>query len=231
MSNDLWDYLESQAARIQSQFDRHLVRYEDSTYNKLSQDPSFEGWSDLFWTSSNIRKAHLKTVRSKGMWLLHVNVFPVHNANLPIVGFDIVANRKKVSGAFFDFSPIHERQVKTNPLIQMFKSKVATLDWSSKRDLPDWAQNIFSDDMVAVNNLKEGEELDSLFSAFFALLELFLEQCDSSLFVTENTFKDGLNKYCQFQRQNKHLHNAIRALGISDKNRETYINRVLFEYI
>jgi hypothetical protein len=38
-----------------------------------------------------------------------------------------------------------------------------------------------------------------------------------------------LNKYCENQKMNPHLHRSILAMGISEEAKERYVNNVLFE--
>jgi len=38
-----------------------------------------------------------------------------------------------------------------------------------------------------------------------------------------------LNKYCSNQKLNPHLHRSILAMGISEEDKDDYVNNVLFE--
>ena len=102
----LWDKLNDYAAHIRGKFQDNFTEYEEPAMNDLY----FKDWDDRFWHSPIVNKAHLKTIvpaDGKGLWLMHVNVFPKAGLELPILGFDIVAGPKKITGSFMDLSPLH----------------------------------------------------------------------------------------------------------------------------
>ena len=102
----LWNELNEYASYITKRFDEYFVRYNNPKYTDKMH---FDGWTDTFWQSEVIRKAHLKTIvpqDGKGLWLMHINVFPKEGIELPILGFDIVAGPKKITGSFMDYSPM-----------------------------------------------------------------------------------------------------------------------------
>ena len=105
MTHQLWDRLNDYAAHIRGKFQDNFTEYDDPAMNDLH----FKDWDDRFWHSDQVDKAHLKTIvpaDGKGLWLMHVNVFPKAGLELPILGFDIVAGPKKITGSFMDFSPL-----------------------------------------------------------------------------------------------------------------------------
>ena len=53
-------------------------------------------------------------------------------------GFDIIAGKKKVTGAFHDFSPLLQKE---HPLTEWFKNETSWYKPSKERELPDWRQN------------------------------------------------------------------------------------------
>jgi hypothetical protein len=106
MDSVIWNRLRLLATEIEEVFDKHLVRYENP---KLTRH--FDGWSDKFWKSDSIRKAHLKIIEpgtegNRKLWLLHINVFPQPWMDLPILGFDVVSGPNKISGSCIDYSPV-----------------------------------------------------------------------------------------------------------------------------
>ena len=90
--------------------------------------------------------------------MMHLTVFPHTDDGSPVFGFDLIAGPKKVAGAFHDFSPID----KNHEMLLGFKQRVSPLTWSKKRELPEWARNIFSDDMVSAGFITDVEELESV---------------------------------------------------------------------
>ena len=65
------------------------------------------------------------------MQLTHV--FPVLNNDGPIYGFDVIAGKNKMTGAFHDFSPSSDYD---NPMIAGYKESVADFIPKKQRQLP-----------------------------------------------------------------------------------------------
>ena len=222
--NPFWDKLDTFAMSIASQFNNHLEEYHNEKHVQ-----NFDGWIDTFWRSDNIRKCHLKTIRDGKMWLLHINIFPKDGVNLPILGFDIVASKSKISGSFFDFSPVIPNS--NTAVLEMFKQATQNLEWNKPRDLPDWAQAIFSKHMVAAGAITDGPELEQLITLATQLIGIYLICSLDSKLVTTLPTNRIINKYCKHQKMNRHLHRSILAMGISEKDKDYYVNNVLFEEI
>lgn len=223
-NNPLWDKLDMFALSLGETFSNHLKPFHNEKH-----DQQFDGWTDSFWCSDNIRKCHLKTINDGRMWLLHINIFPREGVNLPILGFDIVASKTKISGSFFDFSPVIRDPI--HPLCVLFKESVKDIEWNKPRDLPEWATEIFSESMVAAGSITYGDELDQLIDVSTGLIGDYLASCNDSQLLTTSPTKTQLNKYCKNQKMNKHLHRSILAMGISEEAKDRYINNVLFEEI
>jgi Ferredoxin-dependent bilin reductase len=227
----LWNRLNEYASYIESKFDQHFDRFDNPKY---TDDMHFPGWTDTFWQSVSVSKAHLKTIvpeNDKGLWLMHVNVFPRPSIELPILGFDIVAGPKKITGSFMDYSPLHGFP---HPYHQYMEMRVKGLEWNKPRELPQWAQEIFSPDMIAVGNINTEEELDQFIQVTKDLLNHYLDNIISNSFVLYKGSRDTkplLNKYCTNQKMNPHLHRSILAMGISEEDKDRYVNNVLFEEI
>lgn len=224
---DLIDQCREVAVALRQTFDMELVPYTNSKHIH-----DFDGWQDDFYTSSKIRKAHIKTIEPAGknrkQWLLHMNVFPNPNIDAPIFGLDIVATPNKISGVFCDFSPTTENQTQFTDL---FTEITKTLEWKRERELPPWAQEIFTEEMIAAGSVKHGPETDQLILAVGYLTEAYFN------FVSELSPNPDLdttkaqNKYCFFQKQNKMLHSSILSWGISEEDKDHYVHEVLFEEI
>lgn len=223
----LWIKLNGLADHIATQFDQHFVEYDNEAMKGLE----FKDWTDRFWHSDQVYKAHLKTIvpeDGKGLWLMHVNVFPDPSIELPILGFDIVAGPKKITGSFMDYSPL---QGFPHPYNDYMKKKVSDLEWKKPRELPPWAQEIFSEDMIAVGNINTDEELDQFIQVTSDLVNYYLSELEQNAFPTNRNILPLLNKYCRNQKMNPHLHRSILAMGISEEEKEAYVNNVLFEEI
>lgn len=219
----IWDQLIDLSEQIETLFDEKLICYD------INEDINFTGWKDTFWESNRIRKCHLKTIDNRStqkMWLLHVNIFPKENLSIPILGFDIVAGENKITGSFFDYSPV----CNTHFYMDKFKDVTKDLEWNKPRELPDWAKAIFSKHMIAVGNIKTDLEIQQLSDTCFKLIEFYLDNINSSE-VEIGLFKDKQNYYCKQQKLNPHLHRSILSMGISEEDKNKYINSILFEEI
>ena len=224
----LWTRLNEYSDYLTEQFDTKFKRYDNEKY---TEDLHFTDWNDTFWQSEEVRKVHLKTIvpeDGKGLWLMHVNIFPREGVELPILGFDIVAGPKKITGSFMDFSPLHGYD---HPFNDYMAEKVSGLEWNKPRELPDWAKEIFSENMLAVGNIRDGEELDQFMEVTKDLVDVYLNNIVSKAYVAKRDTKPFLNKYCTNQKMNPHLHRSILAMGISESDKNKYVDDVLFELI
>lgn len=223
----LWQRLNKYAEYLETRFDSSFERYEEPKMNNLN----FKNWNDTFWCSNVIRKCHLKTISpkdGKGLWLMHVNLFPRVNIELPILGFDIVAGPKKITGSFMDYSPLYGFP---HPYHEYMEMCVAGLEWNKPRELPPWASEIFSSDMIAVSNINTDRELDQFIQVTTDLVDYYLDNLNMFALESRRDIRPLLNKYCQNQKLNPHLHRSILAMGISEKDKNDYINNILFEEI
>lgn len=221
----IWDQLIDLSERIETLFDKHLVRYP------IPEPVDFIGWKDTYWRSDHIRKCHLKIIdnrSSQKLWLMHINVFPTVTSNLPILGFDIVSGPSKITGSFFDFSPVCDTT--RHEYHDHFTSAVRDLTWNKPRDLPEWAKPIFSSDMIAAGNIKTQEEIQQLSDVCFALIEFYLTHA-KNFEINTGDFRPQQNLYCRQQKLNPHLHRSILAMGISEEDKNRYIEKILFEEV
>jgi hypothetical protein len=219
----VWNPLIDLSERIETLFDKHLVQYP------IEEPIGFAGWKDTYWKSDHVRKCHLKTIDNRStqkLWLMHINIFPKVTSNLPILGFDIVSGPNKITGSFFDFSPVCD----SHEYHDHFDKCVKELEWNKPRDLPEWAKAIFSKNMIAVGNIKSEKEIRQLSDACFSLIEFYLTQI-KKFEVNAGDFKLQQNFYCKQQKLNPHLHRSILAMGISEEDKNRYIDKVLFEEV
>lgn len=224
----IWNRLNEYSESIKKRFDKHFLRFDNPKY---TDDMRFPGWKDTFWSSEQVSKAHLKIIEpqdGKGLWLMHVNVFPRPSFELPILGFDIVAGPKKITGSFMDYSPLHGFH---HPYHDYMKTRVCDLEWNKQRQLPQWAQEIFSENMIAVSNINTEEELEQFIYVTSDLVDHYLNNLVLNAFNSGRDTKSILNKYCKNQKLNPHLHRSILAMGISEEDKDRYINEILFEEI
>ena len=185
--------------------------------------------SDKDYSSLRYRRAHISTVdarETKKLFLLHVTVFPHTHDNSPIYGFDIVCGPTKVSGAFHDFS---EAGHKTHPMMKWFADSTATIEWNKPRDLPEWAQAIFSPAMIAIGAVGE-QELDDFISIGLKTLDYYLENVG----LTQESLMDyhmAQNRYCHYQKQNPRTPASLQHLGFTAEEAADYVQTKLFPEI
>lgn len=215
----IWEKLTTLSDKIEDLFDKHFDRQIQET------DLCFEGWQDLYWDSHFVRKCHIQKINkreSQKLMLLHITIFPKTHLSTPILGFDVVAGQNKITGSFFDYSPIGQ-----HIYLDYFKNEVSKLGWNKPRELPDWAKSIFSENMLAVGNLKEESEVDQLCDTAFSLIAYYVENLGKNNHY--GIFKERQNYYCSQQKKNPHLHRSMLAMGITEEQKDRYINEVLFQ--
>ena len=185
------------------------------------------GWVNRVWTSSNYRRAHIDVVdarSTKGLWMMHCCVFPhIHNP-APIFGFDVIAGKNKITGCFLDYSPTTDRE---HPMIEYFAEEVSRYEWIRKRELPDWAQRIFSPHMVAAGNVQAEDELSQISNLAHVMINHYLETVgETNNMTADTTFEQ--NFYAQNQKQNPHTPRVMTSLGLDEEDVKVFIQDCLF---
>jgi len=211
-------------------FNENAEEIEEPGLSKFNQPDN--GWINRVWSNDSVRRAHIDVVdarESKGLWMMHVCCFPVLHNDAPIYGFDVIAGKNKMTGAFHDFSP---SATIDHPMIDGYKESVEEFIPKKQRELPEWARNIFTDKMLAAGNVKTEEEavaiiqiaLDNL-RAWFQEVPQFDGFGDSTLVETAQ------NYYCHNQQQNPHTANVMKSLGLPEEDVEVFCRDMLFPKI
>ena len=221
MSN-IRDVLVKIQDHFETTFNASGTSIEDSTLSDFNQG----GWINLAWTSEYYRKACISVIDvtdSKGLWMMHCCIFPHYHNPAPIFGFDVFAGKNKITGCFHDFSPV----ITNHFLSQWFAEQSNKLFWNSKRQLPEWAIRIFSENIIAAGNVKTDDELNQIIKFVTSSLEMYLQNIGD----TNNSVEDISNthiEYCQNQRLNPHNPTMLKTLGLTDNQVQLYINHCLF---
>jgi phycocyanobilin:ferredoxin oxidoreductase len=184
------------------------------------------GVTDIIFSSMRYRRAHISIVdarATKKIWMLHVTVFPHFNDPSPIYGIDIVAGPNKVSGAFHDFSISGDAE---SPMWLWFNAKTKVIEWNRPRQLPEWAQHIFSPAMVAIGAVGP-DELEQFIKLGLETLDFYLanvgfEQQDVA------DYHMAQNKYCRYQKQNPHTPRVLINLGFTEQEAKNFIHTKIF---
>lgn len=185
------------------------------------------GWINKVWKSSIYRRAHIDVVDardSKGLWMMHCCVFPHTHNPAPIFGFDVIAGRNKVTGCFMDFSPAGDT---LHPMMSWWAVETSRYNWNKERKLPDWAQRIFSSNMIAAGNIQDDEELDKIFTVAQKGLKHYLNTVGETNNSNVNTTK-AQDFYAQNQKQNPHTPKVMTSLGLKEDDVRVFIQDCLF---
>jgi phycocyanobilin:ferredoxin oxidoreductase len=188
------------------------------------------GWINQVWTSDRYRRAHIDVVdarSTKGLWMMHCCVFPHIYNSAPIFGFDVIAGKNKITGCFIDYSPTTDRN---HPMIEYFAEEVSRYEWIKKRDLPDWAQRIFSSSMIAAGNVSDEHELNQIENLAHILINHYIETVgETNHNVADSTFEQ--NYYAQNQKMNPHTPKVMASLGLNEEDVRIFIQDCLFPEI
>jgi hypothetical protein len=187
------------------------------------------GWINRVWQNDDVRRAHIDVVdarKTKGLWMMHVCVFPNLHNDGPIYGFDVIAGKSKMTGAFHDFSASSGGE--DHPMVQWYQDAVKDFIPEKVRELPEWARNIFTPSMIAASNVKEEEAgviiqiaLDNLYMYLDTIGE-YNGQGDKDLTLASQ------NYYCHNQQQNPHTPRVMKSLGLNEADVDKFCTDMLF---
>ena len=192
-------------------------------------DPKFN-WLNRVFAGEHFRRAHIDSVDArdtKGLYMTHICVFPNYNNTAPIYGFDIICGKNKVTGAFHDYSPSWPMD---HPMIDQFEACTKDLKWKKERELPDWAQAIFTKHMVAVGNVRTIEEMDQIVTMALANLDMYFNELPKYTSEKHDAaqIKRRQNRYCHYQKQNPHTPKVMETLGLDPADIRYFIDECLF---
>jgi len=227
----IWDKLIECQNEILNIFDEKATEIEEKGLNKFNQPEN--GWINRVWANDHVRRAHIDVVDARdshGLWMMHVCCFPVLSNDGPIYGFDVIAGKNKMTGAFHDFSASSGGE--EHPLVEWYLDAVKDFIPSKQRELPEWAQNIFSPGMVAAGNVRTEEEATAIVDLALENLRVWF---DSVPEYTGNASVDitagAQNYYCHNQQQNPHTPRVMKSLGLNEADVDEFCTNALFPKI
>ena len=187
------------------------------------------GWINRVWANDNVRRAHIDVVDArdtKGLWMMHVCIFPTLDNPAPIYGFDVIAGKNKMTGAFHDFSPSADPD---HDMIQGYYESVDHFVPEKQRELPEWAKNIFTGKMLAAGNVKTEEEATEIIQIALSNLHAYFEEVGE----TKGEGAPDLvaacqDYYCHNQQQNPHTANVMKSLGLPEEDVDKFCKDMLF---
>ena len=226
----IWDRLIKCKDEIVEGLDLTCAEYKEPGMERFNNEEF--GWVNRTWKNQYIRRAHVDVVdvrEKKGLWMMHVCLFPELTNGGPIYGFDIIAGEKKVTGAFHDFSPLLQ---KNHPLTEWFLNETKWYKPSKERELPDWAKAIFSGGMIAAGNVREKKELDQICEMAVSNLYSYIDKIKNH--EGEANKEDVIkaqNYYCEHQQMNPHTPRVMQSLGLPEEDIKLFCQDNLFPKI
>jgi phycocyanobilin:ferredoxin oxidoreductase len=226
----IWDHLVSCQEEIIRIFDQNASEIDEPGLAQFNRPDS--GWINRVWSNDSIRRAHIDVVdarETKGLWMMHVCCFPQLHNDAPIYGFDVIAGKNKITGAFHDFSP---SATIDHPMIDGYKESVEDFVPKKQRELPEWARNIFTDKMLAAGNVNSEEEAVAILDiALNNLRAYFNEVPQFDRFGDRALVTAAQNYYCHNQQQNPHTPNVMKSLGLPEEDVDLFCTDMLFPKI
>jgi len=226
VQSKVWDTLIDIQALLEESFDRTGTESFEPGMDRFNQP----GWVNRVWTSKDYRRAHVDVVdarNSRGLWMMHCCIFPHTHNPAPIFGFDVIAGKNKITGCFYDYSPAGDNE---HPMLDWFRDEANKLEWRKERVLPEWAQRIFSKNMVAAANVGDEEELAQIVAMARNGVDHYLSTVGETNNTAENTTHNQ-NYYAQNQKQNPHTPKVMVSLGLSEEDVRIFIQECLFPEI
>jgi phycocyanobilin:ferredoxin oxidoreductase len=224
----IWDRLIECKDEIINIFEEHATEFDEPGLAHFNNDL----WINRVWRNDDVRRAHIDVVDardSKGLWMMHVCVFPVLNNDAPIYGFDVIAGKNKMTGAFHDFSA---SSTFDHPMIDGYKEAVADFIPKKQRQLPEWATNIFTDKMLAAGNVNTEEEAVAIIELAQNNLRAYFDEVgEFTGYGNRDEVIAAQNYYCHNQQQNPHTPRTMKSLGLDEADVDKFCTDMLFPKI
>lgn len=228
--SDTWDILIDFKNQIIEIFEKNCKEIQEPGMERFNQPDS--GWINRVWSNRSIRRAHIDVVdarETRGLWMMHVCVFPQLNNDSPIYGFDVIAGRNKMTGAFLDYSPTLDTN---HPMCRKYLESVKSFIPKKQRDLPKWATNIFSKGMVAAGNVNTTDEAKNIINLALINLETYFNEIDNYTGRGDPIkIAEAQNYYCYNQQQNPHTPRVMKSLGLNEQEVDLFCKDMLFPKI
>jgi hypothetical protein len=184
-------------------------------------------WYNRIYTGKTYRRAHVEIVDKREdfkILILHCTIFPHYNDPSPIWGFDAVCGANKITGAFHDVSSGGDPD---HTMLQWFAQQSSGLVWNKKRELPDWAKEIFSPYIIAAGNVSEDSELDTLTGLAMNSLDYYLANVGKTAQDVVDYYPYQ-KKYNQNNKLNPHVMRSMISMGVPEEKIRQFIDQVLY---
>ena len=223
----IWNKLIECKDEIIRTFDERATEVSEQGLDAFNQPTN--GWINRVWANDNVRRAHIDVVDArdtKGLWMMHVCIFPTLDNPAPIYGFDVIAGKNKITGAFHDFSPSADPD---HPMIQGYFDSVDHFIPEKQRELPQWAKNIFTGKMLAAGNVKSEEEATEIIRIAIDNLHAYFDEVGASKGEGDRAIVSACQDYyCHNQQQNPHTPAVMKSLGLPEDQVDIFCRDMLF---
>jgi len=223
----IWNKLIECQNEIIDIFDKHATEIQEEGLDYFNRPDN--GWINRVWANDFVRRAHIDVVdarTTKGLWMMHVCIFPTLDNPAPIYGFDVIAGKNKMTGAFHDFSPSSDPD---HPMIKGYFDSVEHFVPEKQRELPEWARNIFTSKMLAAGNVKSDEEATEIIRIALSNLHAYFDEVgDTKGEGNPDIVAPSQDYYCHNQQQNPHTPRTMKSLGLPEKDVDKFCTDMLF---
>jgi hypothetical protein len=210
-------------SKIDKTIQKNIETYKDVELPFSCKSGLEDEWVNRFYYNPIYRHIHLEYYKTNKICVLHSNAFPSPFISEPIMGFDIIALGDRITGLFFDITPIKELDYTLRSFLLDLKKDFK----SPLRPLPEWA-TFFSRDFYCVSPLEE--ELDQIIDRINDAILFYFEylNINNSYILKKNVQKQ--NEYCIGQKKNEKTFNALAA-EIGKDNAKLFLDTCLFPEI
>jgi phycocyanobilin:ferredoxin oxidoreductase len=181
---------------------------------------------NYMWETEKFRKIHLEVAKMKsGLNILHTNMYPRYEYDIPIFGADIVASPKSVGAAIVDISSIREDR----SLPEMYQIlDIINEQFEEDKKMPEWG-DVFSKYCVFVRPTED--EYQKFVNIAFTYLNYHCAISNITRPNLDNVQKnyEGHKYYCEKQRKNDKTFRVLKSI-FGDEFANKYISEMLFDY-
>ena len=174
---------------------------------------------------TGLRKVHMEIASLGPLDILHCIWYPDPEFNLPIFGADIVANKKVVTAAITDISPVDDLY---HPIYEDIADISSYYSFRHNREIPAWG-TIFSP-YCKFARLDDDEEIDVFCNVVNEYLDAFVGAVWKATMDSRGAEQRWLaqSDYCTNQRKNDKTRKILEAY-FGARWADQYINEVLFD--
>ena len=132
-----------------------------------------------------------------------------------------------MTGAFHDFSASSGGE--DHPLVEWYEHAVEDFIPCKKRELAEWAKDIFTPSMIAAGNVKTNEEATAIIDLAVNNLEVYFESIGKYTGNRDRDITEACqNYYCENQQQNPHTPRVMASLGLNENDVQKFCTDMLF---